>query len=404
MSRPSRLPPIPWHATAAGFRAGIVGACGVLAAVALHRPDLLVVATPFVVVATWGRVLRPTRPLVAEVDLPDREAHEGDIDRFSVSANLPRGADALTVGLVAGAFVEVDPSARTVTLGRAAGSVPQDQGADDGPGDPVARITFAVRTTRWGVRHLGPCSIGAMSPWAAYRAGPVEGPSATIAALPQPAVFDARAPMPAPRGMVGLDRSRRSGAGTEFAGIRAFQSGDRLRRIHWPSSLRTGSLNVTQTYADQESHVVVIVDATNDIGEREGIDGRPTSLDLTVRAAAALAEHHLARGDRFAVRAFGATGFPALRPRTGSAHLRSILVALGSIEVASARRVDAAAATRRLPDGALVVLLSPLLSDASFEVVGRLVAAGLAPVVVDTLPTDPGHGGTEWLDLAWRIR
>lgn len=388
MSSTVRLPPVRWQATAAGFRAGILGASGVLAAVAFHRPDLLVLTTPLVLVASWSRLARPSSPLVVEVQVPDAQAREGDVDDWTVRADLTTGLNTLSVSLVAGAFVEVDPPSRTVTVA----------------GGSVVQASFAVRTTRWGTRHVGPCTLGAMSLWGAYRAGPVTGPATTIAALPQPAAFDAKAPMPAPRGMVGLDRSRRSGTGSEFAGIRPFQSGDRLRRIHWPSSLRTGSLNVTQTYADQESHIVVIVDATSDIGDREGIDGRPTSLDLTVRAAAALAEHHLARGDRVTVRAFGATAFPTLLPRTGSAHLRRVLAALGSIEVASERRVDAGAVTRGLPAGALVILLSPLLSDVSFEVMGRLATAGSAPVVVDTLPADLGLGGTEALDLAWRIR
>ena len=33
----------------------------------------------------------------------------------------------------------------------------------------------------------------------------------------------------------------------KFASIRPFQAGDRLRRIHWPRSLRSGALHVTST-------------------------------------------------------------------------------------------------------------------------------------------------------------
>jgi uncharacterized protein (DUF58 family) len=69
--------------------------------------------------------------------------------------------------------------------------------------------------------------------------------------------------------------------------------GDRLRRIHWPVSLRTGTLHVTSTYGDEDSQIVLVVDGTSDLGPREGLDGRPTSLDLTVRAAGAMAEHYL---------------------------------------------------------------------------------------------------------------
>ena len=45
-----------------------------------------------------------------------------------------------------------------------------------------------------------------------------------------------------------------------------------------------------------------------DIGVSGGIDGAASSLDLTVRAAAALAEHHVRTGDRVGLRVVGADG------------------------------------------------------------------------------------------------
>ena len=51
-----------WHPTSAHFRAVLLGAAGALAALLLRRPDLLVIATPFLVVATWSWVTRPDHP------------------------------------------------------------------------------------------------------------------------------------------------------------------------------------------------------------------------------------------------------------------------------------------------------------------------------------------------------
>jgi len=57
--------------------------------------------------------------------------------------------------------------------------------------------------------------------------------------------------------------------------------------------LRAGELYVTSTWADQDSRVMLLVDAHNDLGESGGLGREASSLDVTVRAAAAMAEHYL---------------------------------------------------------------------------------------------------------------
>ena len=86
--------------------------------------------------------------------------------------------------------------------------------------------------------------------------------------------------------------------GSEPAEVRAFRPGDRLRRINWAVSSRTGALHVTSTWADRDTQVLLLLDTEYDIGESEGIDGAASSLDTAVRAAAAIAEHSLRAGDR----------------------------------------------------------------------------------------------------------
>ena len=123
-------------------------------------------------------------------------------------------------------------------------------------------------------------------------------PEHGLSVLPQTAPYDSRAEVPQPDGLVGRHRSRRIGSGTEFEGIRHFAAGDRLKRINWPVSLRTGELHVITTRAEQDAGVWLVVDGLRDIGRSGGIDGAASTLDLTVRAAAALAEHHVRTGDR----------------------------------------------------------------------------------------------------------
>ena len=119
---------------------------------------------------------------------------------------------------------------------------------------------------------------------------------------------------------------RRRGVGH----IRPFRTGDRLRRINWRVSLRTGELHVVAPLAERDTGVLLVVDALADHGVSGGIDGAASSLDVTVRAAAALAEHHLRRGDRVALRVVGSRG-EQVGYGAGSNHLRRLQLRLARL-------------------------------------------------------------------------
>lgn len=388
---PTLLPQ--WRATAAHFRAVVLAAAGALFAVVMRRPDLLVLATPFLLVATWAWLVRPTRRVCVETTTSHTSLREGEASRWVSSVQLPEGADDVLVGLAPGLFLESDPPLGT--------TVAPVEDAVDGQ----VRAVVGFRTTRWGVRPVGPAVCSVLSAWGAYRAGPTTTAARTLTTLPYPAVFDPSAPMPHPEGLVGLSRSARPGNGSEFHSLRQFQPGDRLRRIHWPVSLRTGTLHVSSTYGDEDSHVVLLLDAFSDLGPREGIGGRPTSLDLTVRAAGAMAEHYLAVGDRVSLRVVGASSVPRLPVGSGQAHLRRVLETLALIQPATERQDEGDRATAGLGAGALVVVLSPLVDPSMLRIVSRLGSRGLTTVVVDTMPDHLWAGGSDpYSALAWRIR
>lgn len=393
-----------WQATVAHVRAcagGIVLAVGGLL---LRRPDLLVLAAPLLAIGGWSAWLRPKRGPIVTERLAHHALREGEATTWHVGIQLDGAADdtgtAAETTRARAEDVAVQLAAPPWTM------VEPESGAlcarlDGG----AARLAIDLRSTRWGKRVVGPARMTATSAWAAYRFTSVGGTPRTLTTLPLPAVFDSAAPPVHAAGLVGLVRSGRPGDGSEFASIRSFQVGDRLRRIHWPRSLRTGELHVSSTWSDEDSHVVIVVDALNDLGRSEGIDGAASSLDLTVRAAGAIAEHHLQRGDRVALHVVGARGVMRVPVATGSAHLRRMLDALAMIEPATDLH-DRALRQLSIPANALVVMLSPLISPIALERAYTLVRRGLTVVVVDTLPTgivedDPGD---PFLGLAWRIR
>ena len=154
---------------------------------------------------------------------------------------------------------------------------------------------------------------------------------------------------PHPVGLIGQNRSRRGGHGSEFFAIRPFQPGDPLRRVNWRTTLRTGELHSVGTNAQEDSAVLILVDAVTDVGASGGVDGPASTLDVTVRAAGALAGHHIRVGDRVGAagprphRSGARTGVraPAPAPAAGAARAGAARMARGT------QRAAAAAADRR---------------------------------------------------------
>jgi uncharacterized protein (DUF58 family) len=375
-----------WQPTAAHARAILLSAACALVAVVMRRPDLVVIGAPLGVAAVWGHLARPRTAVVGRADLAESTLREGEATTLVVRTEpvIERVEGVIT--LAESAWVQRRPQSGIARL-------------DDGVG------VIGLRSTRWGRRRLGTLSLTLTSAWGAYRVGPVDLPDLSTSTLPVPAAFDTSAPTPHPRGIVGQHRSARPGAGSEFNTIRAFQPGDRLRRIHWPVSLRTGALHVTSTFADEDAHVFLLVDAFSDLGPREGVDGRPTSLDLTVRAAGAIAEHVLRGNDRLSLRTVGAADVPMLGVGSGTHHLRRVLETLASVAPATERRDDGKRAIRGIEPSALCLVLTPLIDPTMVELAHTLAARGLTTVVVDTFPphlTDNPANVHE--SLAWRVR
>ncbi|MCW2798251.1 DUF58 domain-containing protein [Nocardioides sp.] len=380
-----------WRATAALSRALVVGGVGIGFAVLAGEPVLVVLTAPLILCAALGLAHRPVGTPRLATRLDHYSLHEG---QGTTSRLVLQDADDVehVTRVAAGApYVAMHPS--NGRLGRMTRF-----GAAD----------VEVSPRRWGRRVLGEELIGLCTAWAGYRWGPVPMVGHEMRVLPSTAPFDSRAEAPQPAGLVGAHRSRREGTGTEFAGIRPFQPGDRLRRINWRVSVRTDRLHVTTSRAEQDTGVLLVVDALADHGRSEGVDGAASSLDLTMRAAAAIAEHHLRRGDRVALRVIGREG-EQLGYGAGHRRLRVLLGTLAGVRPNELWDGELNRLRFRASAGTEVIVLSPMLSEAVATATATLVRRGLPTLVVDTLPADAAPGVAEGADpklaeLAWRMR
>ena len=380
-----------WRATAALSRAIVVGTVGVGGAVVAGEPVLMVLAAPFLLLAALGLLHRPREEPQVGARLDHMLLHEGQGTVSRLRLDHATDAEHVTRVVAAAPYVALHP---------AAGGVAR-LAADGWP-------EVEVGPRRWGRHQLGQEKVGLHTGWAGYRWGPVTIGGSELRVLPVATPFDSRAQAPQPEGLVGGHRSRRTGGGVEFAGIRPFQAGDRLRRINWRVSLRTDALHVQTARAEEDTAVLLLVDALADHGRSGGLDGAASSLDLTVRAAAAIAEHHVRHGDRVSLRVVG-RGHERVPYGTGLRHLRVLLGTLGELKVGEPHGVDADSLHVGATGGTVVIVLSPMLSEQIGAATAALVRRGLQVMVVDTLPpaVEPAApAGTDpaLARLAWRMR
>lgn len=118
---------------------------------------------------------------------------------------------------------------------------------------------------------------------------------------------------PAGLGMDARSADRRADSG-DFAGLREYQPGDPIRRIHWPTSARIGHPMVVQRTGEAGDQVVVRVDPASHGEAREEQIARATGQ----------IEWHFARGDAVGLDADG----EVLRPRSGATWRRHLLTTL----------------------------------------------------------------------------
>lgn len=408
----------PWRPTHAHLRASAVGLFGAVAAVLGGRPDLLTLVAPFAAVAIWSILTRPRVVPSATIRLGPSSIREGETTTWAASISAGPGAEHVVARLPAQPHWRFVPRAGVASGAWLRGprtppdsAEPDADEVDEVEGAEVVDLTVTIRSMRWGRRPVGPVLIGATSSWGSFRSGPVSAPTQTLSTLPRPAPFDTEAAVPRPTGLVGLHRSPARGDGTEFASIRPFVVGDRQRRIHWPVSLRTGVLHVTATHADRDSDVTLVIDAGRDLGPSGGIDGPASSLDLTVRAAGAVAEHFLHRGDRVAMTVLGAGRSARVPAAAGIHHLRRVLDELAGVVVAGR---GAGLDERQLGPGGsgLLILFSPVASPDALSLAVSLLRRHRTVLVVDTMPpavaANPARGSADTSSdpaaLAWRIR
>jgi uncharacterized protein (DUF58 family) len=369
---------------------------GLFGSILAGRPELVAVAAPFAVFLVAGIVLAE-RPEVRVAIAPDfdRVVAGDDIDVVvTITSSVPLSRVALWLPRRGFASV-LEPDDGALTWATTVGRRPTS-------------MTVRLRTSRWGVEALGPARLELAGPLGIVRWSGTSADTAIVRVVPDDGSLENLLPNPEPRTASGAHVSRRRGDGFEFAEIRQYREGDRLRSVNWYQSARRGELWVNERHPERSGDLVVLVDTFADRRP-----GGSASLEQSVRVAWRIAMAHLAAHDRVGLVGFG--GLPSwVLPGGGErARLAVIDRLLDSYAMWNEAQRSVTFLPRQVfPPGAQVVAVTGLHDERMTEGLAELVRRGHdTSVVVVTAPeidrsasSDAPSGAVVLARRLWRLQ
>lgn len=193
----------------------------------------------------------------------------------------------------------------------------------------TTRTAYGVRLEKRGAYRLTGFVVTALDPLGIYsfaKRFPVEG---DILVYPVPEAMPELILGGAERyGFRELPMAAVRGSGVDPDGVREYIPGDPLRRMHWKSTARTGTLNVIEFEESRAANIVLALNTHR--GAHVGT-GKQSTFEYLVRAAASMAQSAVRQGA--SVRLVATEGpDPADSSRRGTDHLYTMLSSLARVE------------------------------------------------------------------------
>ncbi|HWG02693.1 MAG TPA: DUF58 domain-containing protein [Trebonia sp.] len=337
-----------------------LAAAGLFIAVLTGRPEFAGLAAPALLLLGAGRPARPATIGVRARPTATR-LYEGELAAVDVAADTGDAHDARWT-LHPGRGIDARSAVSAI--------------------GPDARFMFTV--PRWGRRPLGSVEAVLHDRWRMAE-GRFILPLAAVDVYPHPAAQRTQVVLSRLPNRLGEHSARVPGEGVEFTGIREYVPGDRQRQINWPASTRRGRLMVNTFAAERSQDVVLLVDATADVGEPGS-----SALDLGLRGAAGAARAYLDARDRVGVITYQWGGARWLAPSLGRRQVYRIIDVMLAADAGWARGATLHRLPRAaLPPGALVVAFSPLLDQRFVEALRDMRERGFTLLVIDVLNVSP---------------
>jgi len=167
-----------------------------------------------------------------------------------------------------------------------------------------------------------------------------------------------------------------------LSGVRAYASGDSLRRIHWKATAHGDSLLVKKFQPSQDLPVAIVLDLVRAAYPVRALLG---VSEWAISVAASLAGHFSEQRQAVGLVTNGADPLaqgdapPAIRPHPGREHLMSIWRLLARIQISDAALPLPTLITRQtadLPWGATLIVVTPQLDEATLWVLHNAYRRG----------------------------
>jgi uncharacterized protein (DUF58 family) len=266
----------------------IAGFGAIVAAIALGRGELAALGAPFLTLAAAGLVAPRPQRLGGSVTVDVDRVIEGSPVAGTARVDWDGVAE---VDVILDAWRGVEPDDPAPVVGW---SLPAGRGP--------ATLGFRLRARAWGVHDLGALWIRFRRPGGLIVWEQRVATAPTIRVLPSPLRLDRMLRPAEARAVAGMHLSRLRGPGSDFAELRPYQPGDRLRDLSWATSARLGAPWVTVHHPERTGTVLILLDSFF----RDEEDSTE-ALALAARAAWAIASVHLRAQDRVGLLAQGRT-------------------------------------------------------------------------------------------------
>jgi len=365
---------------------GFLCALGLVGALAARRPEIVALAAPFALVLGLATLAdRPPR-LRASLTLERERALEGEVLDATLAVRTFEPIARVEV------YAVVPPAISVVgdVLPASLHLVP----------DEPEEVPLRLACPSWGSYHLGDVRLRAADSLALFSWEQRVGTMERLRVYPRPETLRRLVSPLSTQAAIGSEVARTKGDGLEFADLRPFVPGDRVRAVNWRASARRADLVINERHPERNADVVLFLDTFVDARRLDaGV------LDRAVRATATLATHYLERRDRVALVALGGT-LRWLEPGGGLVQRYRLVDALLETEVVFtyAWKDASVIPARTLPPRALVVAVTPLLDPRGLAALFDLRARGRDVAVLEVSPLDIVEPGpTEDDRLAYRL-
>ena len=367
----------------------VLAGLGFLGSLALGRPELAALAAPFAFFVAVGLTVGRKAEIRAPSELDRERQLEGRLVTLQLEVSATEPVERLELLLDLGDGLESEaPNPVLMRLGLR----------------ERRELEVPVRCARWGTYEVGNIVWRARDGFGLLVSEGLVTGGHRLKVYPHGETVQRLLRPLETQAFAGNQVARSRGEGIEFADLRPFTTGDRVRRVNWRATARRGEPWVNETHPERNSDVVLFLDTFAEARRNE-----LGTLDLAVRAAASLSALYLQEKDRVGLVSFGGV-LNWLTATSGMTQLYRIVDSLLDAEIALSyawKDLDVIP-PRTLPPRALVLALSPLLDERAVGALIDLRARGFDLAVIELSPysfVPEGESETEQLAYRlWRLR